>query len=135
MEFCRLCDKVVYEVQDRIRLLPLEPNNVFCEGLVDEDGLFAGSGVNADDRVNRLDRGPAKDTANLAAVLTLFDAGVEGSEGFQVGAERRRQAVIRSDHADVLGVSPAPCRNREACQECGGWRLALKRLVVMPQCC
>lgn len=132
MEFSRLGDKVVDKVQDRIRLLPLESDDVFRESLVDEKGLLAGAGVNTDDRVDRLDRLSAENPSDLEAVFSLLDARVERGQGLQVAAERRRQPVIGSDHADVLGVSSASRRDRETRQERCGWRLALERLVVMP---
>lgn len=107
---------------------------MFREGLVNEDGLFTGAGVDTDDGVDGFDWFPAENAvAILDAVFTLLDARVERGKGLQVGAERRRQAVIRSNHADVLGISSAPCGDRETRQECCGWGLTLKRLVVMPQ--
>lgn len=132
VEFSRLCDKVVYEVQDRIRLLPLKSDDVFRECLVDEECLLASAGVNTNDRVNSLDRLPAKNAADLGAVLGLLDARVERIKGLEIAAERRRQAVIGSNHTDVLGISSASCRDRETCQESCGRRLALERLVVVP---
>lgn len=132
VEFSCLCDKVIYEVQDRIRLLPLESNNVFRECLVDEECLLASARVNTNDRVDSLDWLPAKNAADLGAVLSLLDARVERVKGLEVAAERRGQAVIGSDHTDVLGISSASCRDRETGQESCGWRLALERLVVMP---
>lgn len=127
MEFGSFCDKIVYEIQYRIRLFSLKTNNMFRKCLVYKQGFFTSARVHTDDWVNGLHWFPSEDsTAILNAVFTLFDTGVECSEGLQIAAERWGQALVSSNHTDILGIPPTPLRDRKPSKERCGWRLALK---------
>jgi hypothetical protein len=77
------------QLQDRIRLFLLQPDDPPRELPVDEQRLGSSDGMGSNQRVYRLDRFSTDCSSSVTAstVFGLFDAGMDDGEGLEVGAE------------------------------------------------
>lgn len=119
LEVGPLRDMRIQQVQNRLALLNLEPHDPARELAVDVEGLVAGDGVPADERVDVLDRLALDDAAAAAGAgeVGLLDARVDGRECLEVGAEGGGELVVR---AALVGEAGVPARGGRVVQEEGG---------------
>lgn len=78
-------DLLEQKVQDDIRLRLGNADDAAGETWIDVDALPAGHGVNADNRVDRLDGFAANVESGSAGTICLSHGAVEGAQAFQVG--------------------------------------------------
>lgn len=90
---------IVNEVQNGLRFFLLQPDNASCELFVDVERLLACDRVAPHERVDMFHGLASHDTATAARSreVGLFDTGVHGLEGFQVGDKGRREPLEGGD--------------------------------------
>jgi hypothetical protein len=98
---------LLQQLQDRIRLFLLQPDDPPRELPVDEQCLGASDGMRSDQRVYGFDRfsTDSSSTVTASTVFGLFDARVDDGEGLEVGAEGGGKAVVGFALGGVGGVA------------------------------
>lgn len=150
LEIGAVREMVVQELEERIRLLLLETDDVTCNcitcqsldtmharqyGLtlrVDVKRLLSSGRVRPDNRVLVDHRIAPLDAAPRSRGVDLLDAGVRGLQAVQPLLEQRAEAVVRLDGVDEERVAPG-LGLVEDVQERGSGRLLLVRHVRVPR--
>lgn len=104
LELSSFLDVVVKELKDGIALLLLETDDLSAELPIDEQSLFTGHGMRADERVDVLDRlsldNPSATTA--ASVVCLGNARMQDGERLKVLPEWNRELLVG---CSLIGVA------------------------------
>ena len=131
VEVGALGNDLVQEVQDQIRLLLLETDNVSGELWVHEDGLLAGSRVLSDDGVDVLDGLSSNNTSSSNGGIGLLMGRVDSLESLESLLELGGKSVVSLGVVGEQSVSSSS-GHLENTEESGSRRLLLVGDIRVP---